>query len=133
MPNVVSFEQQIATALTVGAIDFGSSGNAATKTARATAALAVSNVFATAGNGDFAGAAQQLQSLILKTTDPGVVLIVSQLWQIGAPFLAAEGQLLASAPLIGSDVYTALKNTAAGMSAAANAYLTPAPAAKPAA
>ncbi|HWG77836.1 MAG TPA: hypothetical protein VN660_13740 [Steroidobacteraceae bacterium] len=107
----------------MAAIDFGAKDQP-TKVARAQAALAVSSIFATAGNGDIVAAAQQFQALIVKTSDPGLVLLVNQAWAIGAPFLASEGQLLAAAPLIGSDVFTALKDTAAGMAAAANAYIS---------
>lgn len=121
--SFVPFEQQAATDLTVAAIEIGAKDTAA-KVARAQAALSVSQIFTTAGSGDIQGAATALTALILNIKDPGLALIARQLWAIGSPWLGAQAAALAAAPLIGGIVDSALTNTAAGMAAAANAYIS---------
>lgn len=126
MPEALSFvpfEQQAATDLTVAAIEIGAK-DSNDKLARAQVALGVSGIFLAAGQGDIQGAANALSTLILNTKNPGLALIGRQVWAIGSPFLSAQAAALAAAPLIGGVVDSALTNTANGMAAAANAYIS---------
>lgn len=115
------FESQVATALTVAAIDIGAK-DAATKTARAEVALAVSKAFAQAAIGDIQGAAAALIALVKTTTDPGLALVVQNVTNIFGQFLGTEAAVLAASPVIGGVVDSVLSNVASGMAAAATSY-----------
>lgn len=122
-PLIQSLPEQAASALTVAAIDAFGKTNAG-KLAAAMTAQSVAAILQSAGSGDVSGAITQFQALLGAIKDPGLAMLAGNLFKVGAPFLQVEGQVIADTPLLGTSVAGWFTGTAAGMNAAAQAYIT---------
>lgn len=134
-PNPLSgvrpIQQQIAIALTIGAISLSSKTDAE-KLAKALTAQAVANVFQSLANGDTSALTGALAGLLSGISDPALKAWAESLVSQASVVAGIPADIMKVIP-VGSDVLQGyFLNTALGMNFVANAYIAAyqAPAAK---
>lgn len=124
--SLKSFGTLFAEGATLAAIDIGAK-NPADKFARAQVALQVAGIVQSLSTGDVATALQTAETALLsKITDPGQAALVQSLASVGSTFIQAAAVANSALPLVNATVQGAAQEVAAGITAIASTYKTPA-------